>query len=293
MFKEIRKLSDSKFAIMLILPTLILLLIIIFYPFINLITTSLLSYDNILIHSFSGLKNYNLVFSDQLFWQDLRRSLIYVFGSVMIFFISGFAVALSLHKINRFNAILTGISLLPWAIPPVTAATMWRWSLNSQYGIVNDILQRLCIISEPIRWITGGNITMITLIFVDAWIRIPFTALILLAGLKTIPQDIYESASIDGAGPIQKFTYITLPNLKYPISIVLILQTMFAFRTYDILAILTGGGPGRETELLVKYVLDSAFKDYQFGIASAVSIVMIVICIFSSLIYWKSLKIEV
>jgi multiple sugar transport system permease protein len=134
---------------------------------------------------------------------------------------------------------------------------------------------------------------MITLIFVDAWIRIPFTALILLAGLKTIPQDIYESASIDGAGPIQKFTYITLPNLKYPISIVLILQTMFAFRTYDILAILTGGGPGRETELLVKYVLDSAFKDYQFGIASAVSIVMIVICILSSLIYWKSLKIEV
>jgi len=118
-------------------------------------------------------------------------------------------------------------------------------------------------------------------------------AIILLAGLNAIPQELYESASIDGASTAQKFLYITIPNLKYPISIVLALQTMFAFRTYDILAILTGGGPGNDTELLVKYVLDNAFKGYRFGVASSTSIVMLIICILFVIIHWKTLKIEV
>jgi multiple sugar transport system permease protein len=134
---------------------------------------------------------------------------------------------------------------------------------------------------------------MIVIIVVDAWIRIPFVALLLLAGLKAIPDELYECAKIDGAHSIAQFRHITLPLIKYPMSICLALQTMFAFRTYDILAVMTGGGPGKSTELLVKYVLDAAFKGYSFGIASAVSIVMLLICFLFVAFYWKVLRLEV
>jgi multiple sugar transport system permease protein len=276
----------------LALPSVVFLFGVILYPVVNLLMTGMSTYDKFLVPHFTGLKNVQRVFADPLFWHDLGRSLVYTGGSVLVFFVVGFAVALSLHKINRFQTVLRGISLLPWAIPPVTAAMMWRWCLNGQYGIVNDVLQRAGLISDPVNWLTRGTSAMIVIILVDAWIRIPFVALILLAGLKAIPSDLYESAAIDGAGAIKSFRYITLPHLRYPISIVLALQTMFAFRTYDVLAVVTGGGPGKATELLVKYVHDTAFKGFNFGLAAAVSIIMLLFCFLFVAFYWKALRIE-
>ncbi|MDZ7799176.1 MAG: sugar ABC transporter permease [Trueperaceae bacterium] len=160
------------------------------------------------------MDNYARVFRSTLFWRDFGRSVIYTFGSVTLFFFVGFAVALSLAKIDRFVTVVRGISLLPWAIPPVTAAMMWRWTLDTEYGLVNDVLQRIGL--EPVGWLTKGPTAMSVLIFTDAWIRIPFVALILYAGLQSIPVEFYESASIDGASAFQRLRYITLPNLRYP-----------------------------------------------------------------------------
>ena len=298
MFQWINRLPAGRFALLMILPSLIFLVGVILYPFINLVLTSMSTYDQYLVPHFTGVENYRKIFNDELFWEDLGRSLVYTGGSVAVFFISGFAVALSLNKIENHiggtaQTLLRGICLLPWAIPPVTATMMWRWSLNSQYGMVNDLLLRLGIVGEPVGWLTRSTTAMIVIILADAWIRIPFVALILLAGLKAIPRELYECAKIDGAHTVGQFRHITLPLLKYPMSICLALQTMFAFRTYDILSVMTGGGPGRTTELLVKYVLDSAFKGYSFGTASAVSIVMLFICFLFVAIYWKLLRLEV
>jgi len=287
------QLSPVQFALVLVLPSIIVLFLIIGYPFVNLIYSSLSSYDMQLNPSFTGIDNYIQVFSDGAFWRDLAHSFIYTGGSVLTFFLVGFAVALSLNKINFLQTPLRGFSLLPWAIPPVTAAMMWRWALNTQYGIVNDLLSRAGLIAQPIQWLSDGNLAMSLLIFVDAWIRIPFVALLLLAGLKAIPGELYESATVDGASVLQRFRYITLPNLRYPISIVLSLQTMFAFRTYAIMSVLTGGGPGNSTELLVKYIYDSAFQGYDFGVASAVSVIMFIFCFLFVAMYWNALRIEV
>ncbi|NBC28381.1 MAG: ABC transporter permease subunit [Spirochaetes bacterium] len=287
------RLSNRSFALLLVLPSVIFLLLVILYPAINLVWTSVHTYDAMLIPQFTGIENFVGVFSHQLFWADLARTAIYTVGSVIVFFTVGFAVALSLHKINRFHTFFRGVSLLPWAIPPVTAAMMWRWSLNGQFGIVNDLLVRLHIVQEPVNWLTSPVLAMLVLILTDAWIRIPFVALLLLAGLKSISEEIYESAEMDGAKPIQQFRYLTVPLLRYPISIVLALQTMFAFRTFDIVAVLTGGGPGNSSELLVKYVHDAAFKMYSFGTASAVSLIMLLICFLVVLFYWKLLRLEV
>lgn len=287
------RLSNRNFALLLVLPSVIFLLGVIFYPLVNLIWNSVHTYDALLIPQFTGVQNFAHVFTHQLFWSDLARTAIYTVGSVLVFFNVGFAVALSLHKINRFQTLFRGLSLLPWAIPPVTAAMMWRWSLNGQFGVVNDLLVRFQIVDDPINWLTSPTLAMVVLILTDAWIRIPFVALLLLAGLKSISEEIYESAEMDGATPVQQFRHLTLPLLRYPISIVLALQTMFAFRTFDVVAVLTGGGPGKSTELLVKYVHDAAFKMYSFGTASAVSIIMLVICFFLVVFYWKLLKLEV
>ncbi len=289
----LNRLSPVQFALILVMPSIILLFAIIGYPFVNLIYSSLSAYDMQLTPHFTGVSNYVTVFSDPAFWGDLANSFIYTIGSVITFFLVGFAVALSLNKINIFQTPLRGISLIPWAIPPVTAAMMWRWALNTQYGVVNDLLMRVGLVSQPIQWLSSGKLAMGVLIFVDAWIRIPFVALLLLAGLKAIPGELYESASIDGAGVYQRFRYITLPNLRYPISIVLSLQTMFAFRTYAIMSVLTGGGPGTSTELLVKYIYDSAFQAYNFGIAAAVSVIMFIFCLIFVAFYWNALRIEV
>ena len=121
---------------------------------------------------------------------------------------------------------------------------MWRWSLNGQFGIVNDLLLRLGLIDDPIHWLTSPAVAMLVVILTDAWIRIPFVALLLLAGLRSISKELYESAEMDGAGPVVGFFFITVPLLRYPISIVLALQSMFALRTFDIVAVLTGGGAG-------------------------------------------------
>ena len=291
--KYLDNLSPGKFALILVLPSTLLLSAIISYPFVDLVYSSLCSYDMRLNTHFVGLKNFFALFSDSLFWNDLSRSLIYTAGSVTLFFIIGFAVALSLNKVERFQTLLRGGSLLPWAIPPVTAAMMWRWALNTQYGVVNDLLTRIGLIADPIKWLSTEKLTMGVMTFVDAWIRIPFVALLLLAGLKAIPGQLYESASIDGAGVMQRFWYITLPSLRYPISIVLSLQTMFAFRTYAIMSVLTGGGPGSSTELLVKYIYDSAFKSYNFGIAAAASLIMFILSFIFVAIYWRTLHVKV
>jgi multiple sugar transport system permease protein len=293
MFDWIDRLPRARFGLLLALPSAIFLFSVILYPLVNLIITSLQTHDELFNASFVGLGNYQMMFQDTRFWQDLGRSFLYTIGSILIFFPAGFAVALSLNRIGRYETLFRGISLLPWAIPPVTAAMMWRWSLNGQYGIVNDWLLRLHIVSEPINWLTNGILAMFVIIAVDAWIRIPFTALLLLAGLKAIPEDLYESASMDGAGIIASFRHITLPLLRYPISIILALQTMFAFRTYDIQAVLTGGGPGTATELLVKYIHDAAFRSFDFGTASAVSIIMLIFCFLFVLFYFKMLQVKI
>lgn len=287
------RLSDRNFALLLVLPSVVFLFGVIIYPFGNLIWTGMHTYDDFLIPQFTGIQNFDTIFNRQIFWDDMGRSVLYTIGSVTVFFTVGFAVALSLNQIERYQTLLRGLALLPWAIPPVTAAMMWRWSLNNEFGIVNDMLVRMSIIDDPINWLTNPTLAMAVLIFADAWIRIPFVALLLLAGLKSIPSELYESAQIDGAGAVQGFIYVTLPLLRYPISIVLALQTMFAFRTFDVVSVLTGGGPGNSTELIVKYVHDLAFTRFALGEASAVSIVMLVICFVIVAFYWRLLRLEV
>jgi len=202
--------SKRKFALLLILPSVIFVEALLFYPGIYLFWLSGRKF-HYLTSEFVGIKNFLTLFADNFFWQDLLRSLRYAIGSSAIFFPVGLALALCLNRIRRGITFFRGVIILPWAIPPVISAMLWRWMLNSEYGAVNDLLLRVGLFRTKVTWLSIPSMANAMLIFTDAWIRIPFVVLLVLAALQSIPKDLYESAEIDGASLFQQFIYITFP----------------------------------------------------------------------------------
>jgi multiple sugar transport system permease protein len=212
--------------------------------------------------------------------------MVYGVGSA---FIVGLFVAISLNMINHFKDLARTMSLLAWAVPPVIASLMWKWVLNDTNGALNFILMNLGILKQPLAWLSMPNLTMLVLTQVHAWITIPFIMVILLAGLQTIPQELYEVAEIDGAGNVQKFRAITIPMLMPSIQSSVMLSTIFAFRTFDIVFTLTGGGPGEQTEMLVTYIYNTAFVFGRLGYAAALSVIMVIISMMIVMLFVKLL----
>ena len=274
-----RLIKDSLFGFLLVLPTLILLILLVVFPVGYVISLSFFNYSTgtpFLI----GFTNYiELIFHDAHFWLYFVHSMEYVGIAIGAGFIMGLLVALSLNVINRFKGTLRSITLLAWAVPPVIASLMWKWMLNDTNGVINDILFKMHIISQPVAWLALPNATMIVLGLVHAWTATPLIMVILLAGLQAIPAELYESAAIDGANSLQRFRMITYPLLKASVLSAVMISSIFAFRTIDIVFTLTKGGPGDATEMLVTYLYDNAFRFMKIGYAATLSVVMVIISV--------------
>lgn len=251
---------------------------------------SMTEFDYTMQANFVGIKNFIEIFTDINFFRYTRNSLIYTFGAVTISFTIGMIVALALNKIQKFAELLRTIALWPWAIPPVVASITWKWMYNDVVGVLNDLLLRSGLISQPLAWLSNSSLALPSLFITHAWIDIPFVIVLLLAGLKGIPLELYEAAAIDGASPWKQFTKITLPLLKPTMMVTLLISTTFAFRTFDIVFTLTRGGPGDATELLVTYIYNNAFLFLKFGYASALSVIMVAITILIVLFYINIFK---
>lgn len=272
-----RRLGDGTFGFLLVLPSLLLLGLIVLFPVVYVVGLSL-TRESGATNIFAGLSNYRaILFEDARFWPYLANSLKYIVYGVGSAFVVGLAVAMSLNVVRRFKGIARTVALIAWAVPPVIASLMWKWVLNDTNGALNFILMGLGILKQPLAWLSMPNLTMIVLTQVHAWTTIPFIMVILLAGLQTIPQELYEVADIDGANGARKFGAITIPMLMPSIQSSVMLSAIFAFRTFDIVFTLTGGGPGELTEMLVTYVYNTAFVFGRLGYASALSVIMVFI----------------
>jgi multiple sugar transport system permease protein len=234
---------------------------------------------------FVGFGNFVRIANDSRFWLALSKSAIYMGSSTLISFTIGLSVALSLNNIKKVAGIFRSITLLPWTIPLIVSAFIWMWLLNDQAGLINDIGLRLGIISNPIPWLGQSNSALISVITADIWIRIPVMMIVLLAALQTVPTDLVEAATVDGAGVVQKFWHVTLPFLKPSMFFVLLINSIFAFRTYAIGATMTEGGPGDATYLLVIYIYQAITRFFKFGYAAALSMAM-VFCIILIVAFW-------
>jgi multiple sugar transport system permease protein len=218
------------------------------------------------ISRFTGLDNYIFLLGDDRFWNALGNTAYFTSLSVSVELALGLAVALVLERDFRYRGVMRAIVLLPWAIPTVVSARMWEWIFNGDFGVLNWLL------GAKINWLGSPFWAIHAAMLADIWKTTPFVAIILMAGLQAIPRDLYRAARVDGAGTLGIFLKITLPLLRPVILIVLLFRTLDAFRVFDAVYVLTGGGPANTTETLSIYAYKVLFQTLQFGYGSTLAV---------------------
>jgi multiple sugar transport system permease protein len=277
----VRKESGHRF----VAPALALLFFVTVYPIMYVFYLSLnrklLIFD---ISRFVGLENYLFLLKDDRFWNALINTIYFTLVSVSLEVLLGLSVAVLLDRSLKIKGLLRAVVLIPWAIPTVVSAKMWEWIYNADFGILNYL------IGSKVNWLGSPFLAINAAVFMDVWKTTPFVAILLMAGLKVIPQELYQAAKIDGAGRWTIFRKITLPLLKPVILIVLIFRTLDAFRVFDAIYVLTGGGPANTTETLSIYAYKVLFQTLQFGYGSALSVIVFLCVASMSLVYIKVLS---
>ncbi|CAA9535223.1 MAG: Maltodextrin ABC transporter, permease protein MdxF [uncultured Segetibacter sp.] len=260
---------------LLLMPALFMLALVFAYPILRAFWLSLFTQNlgTQLKLVFSGLDNYGRMVGDGRFWQSLWNTSIFTLASVFLELILGMAVALVLNQSFRGRGIVRTISLLPWALPTALMGLAWAWIFNDQYGIVNDILLRLGILQTGVSWLGDPTLAMMAVILADVWKTTPFIALLLLAGLQSISSDLYEAHAIDGASAWQSFWKITIPLLLHQIVIALLFRFARAFGIFDVVEVMTGGGPAGATEMVSIYIYGTVMRYLDFGYGAALVVV--------------------
>lgn len=251
-------------------------------------------YHNVLIrpqdYRFIGLGNYVRMVEDPTFWLTLKNSFIWVFFSVSLQFLFGFAAALLLNAPFKGRAFFRTINLLPWIIPGVVVALVWEYLYQPNYGPINDILRRVGLMREPVAWLSNVDLAMPAVIFTNIWRGIPFFAIMILAGLQAIPDDIYEAATVDGASVTQRFWHVTLPMLRPIIVVATATRIIWTFNYADLIFVMTSGGPANATQITSTYTLLQAYTDLDFGYAATLSVILLVIMLVFTALYLKLTK---
>ncbi|WP_324667986.1 carbohydrate ABC transporter permease [Geochorda subterranea] len=260
-------------------PAVILLACVIVYPMVYGLAMSFTSLDPRLKLSWVGVANFARVFSNAAFWAALRQSVYFTVVSVAIHIILGMVIALALNRQSKLVRVVRPLFVLPWAVAPVIVATVWAWMYNPSYGIINETLLRVGLLSRPIPWLALPGYAMSAVIVANIWRGTPFVSLMFLAGLQAIPDEQYEAALVDGANGWHRFWYITVPNLRHVLLVVVILDTVWNFKLFDLVKVMTGGGPIGTTEVLPTLIYRTAFEYGDLGAAAAIAAVMLVLSV--------------
>jgi len=233
-----------------------------------------------------GLDNYLYLLNDPEFWESLRIGLIYSVSTILLQLVLGVAAALLLHQGFFGRNIVRGLVLFPYMIPTVVAVILWKWMLNNQFGLINFGLVSLGISSEPINWF-GRSYIMISLILVSVWQFFPFVLLAVLARLQSIPTELYDAARVDGAGPVNRFLFVTLPQLASVLFIIILLRSIWMFTKFDTVWLMTqGGGAERYIRTMPVYAYLRTFNYYEAGMGAAVAIVMFLMLVVAAATYF-------
>ena len=264
------------------LPAVAVVVSLVIYPIMK---TLVLSFQNVRFFGVPAqnihftLENYYKLLYSPSFWHSLNVTAIYTLASVLIAFVIGLVTALLLNHKFKGNRIARIAFLLAWPIPGVVVSLMFVWMFDSSFGVINYILRSLNIISTNLMWLSSPKMALAAVISATVWKGYPFFTLMLYAGLQGIPKELYEAASADGATVIDKFKYITLPGLRTVITISIILNGLWAFREYDIIFVMTGGGPARSTETLPIKLYQEAFQYFHISYAAAIGVISLIICL--------------
>ena len=272
-------------------PALIYMLFFVGYP---IVSNLILSLQDVTVTTLTaekkpwiGFQNYVELFQDDVLKSSIINTLLFTLACLGIQFIIGMLLALFFNKKFSFAKPIRGILMMPWMIPITITALMFKFIFSSNVGILNQALQTLHMIDKPIDWLTQPHTAMFALIVANIWIGIPFNMILISTGLSTISEDLYESASIDGANRIQKFFKITLPLLRPAIESVLILGFIYTFKVFDLVYVMTNGGPVNSTHMLSTYSYKLSFEMFKYSKGAAVAHIRFVILLWVSLLYLK------
>ena len=282
--------SERTLAVLLLMPTALLLSLIIVYPVCRLVWTSFqnLSLTSGLPAAFAGLENYSLMLEDPVFWETTWNTILITLITVPGALLLGMALALMANLPFKVKWPVRLSLLIPWALPLSFAGLIFAWFFHSEYGVVNDVLRRIGI--EGIIWFNSANWAFAAICLTIIWKTSSFMALIILAGLQTIPRSLYEAAEVDGAGRLRQFFEITLPLLKPSIVVALIFRTITALQTFDIPFTMTRGGPGTSTATLAMYIHQNTVDFLDLGYGSALAVVMFALSMCITAVYLRMIR---
>ena len=260
---------------LLVAPALIIVVAIVFVPLVKAVIMSFQSYDLRRPHeiAFIGLGNYMELFQDPQFWNALWRTLVWVAAGVGFQFVFGFILALLLNQKFRGRGLVRAVSLIPWCTPGVLIGLMWRWIYDGNYGVLNDILSKLHLIDQNIPFLGQQGTAFAAVIVTIIWQGIPFFALMIMAGLQSVSQEMYEAADIDGATWLQKLFRITIPSIKNSLFVTLLLRIIWVANSVDVIYNMTSGGPAYSTQTLSVYIFQQG-NSLNMGYSSAMSIIL-------------------
>jgi multiple sugar transport system permease protein len=267
-----------------IAPVFAFLCAVVLFPLAHAFWTSLMRIRG-LNATFVGMQNYERVLGDDAFWHSLAVSLQFTAACVALHIALGLALALLLDQLRFARTALRIAFLTPWMVAPAVGATIWLWLLEPQFGVVNYLLQAAGIVRAPLAWLGEPALAFASVVAVDVWRGVPFVMLLMLAGLQTIPREQYEAAAIDGASAWQRFRYVTLPNLRYLLVVASTLDIINTVRHYDIIGVMTAGGPAGATEVLPVLLYNTAFRGNRFGEAAAIGVLLLAIVLAFSIVH--------
>ncbi|MDI3471867.1 MAG: multiple sugar transport system permease protein [Thermotogaceae bacterium] len=277
------------FIFFMLFPTFFIISTLNIYPTIKGI---ILSFQNFTLFNFNrikfiGLKNYIDILTDPEFPSILLNTLLWIVCSVIFQFLLGFGLAILMKRPFKGRSIYAGLVFYPWALSGFAIGLLWSWLLNGQFGIINDILLRLGLIDSGINFLSDPKLAMFSVIIVNIWYGIPFFAIMLLAALQSIPDSLYEAAEIDGAGPVKKLIYITIPYIKPTIINTILLRSIWIMNFPDIIYGMTRGGPAGSTNILAVHMINIVYYKNDYSKASTVGVIILTILMIYTIIYLR------
>lgn len=234
---------------------------------------------------FIGLENYRLLLEDVSFRPILKNSIVFTFGSVVFQFGLGLALALFFGTGFRWSETLRGLVVAGWMVPPLVVGTVWKWILNTDFGVLNYFLKKLGLIEQSIGWLVSPDTAMLGVIMANIWFGIPFNLMLLAAGLAGIPGEVYDAAKVDGANAWARLRYVTLPLLRPAIFATLILGFIYTLRVFDLIWVMTRGGPVNATNVLPIWSYQLSFEFFDYGKGAAIANILLIILFAMSLLY--------
>ena len=270
-----------------VLPALIIVGILLIYPIFSSLYYSMTTKHLIRpSYDFVGLANYQAVLSDPNFFKAFLTSIVWTICSLVGQLIIGFTSALAINRVKVGKSVYRTLMIIPWAFPSIVIALSWKWILNGVSGFLPNILVQLGICSELPQFLSDNSLVFLTLIFINVWFGAPMIMVNVLSALQTIPQDQYEAAQIDGASKLQQFWHITVPHIKIVVGLLVVLRTIWVFNNFDMIYLLTGGGPANATTTVPIYAYNMGWGTKMLGKSSAVTMLLLAFLLLVCIVYF-------